>query len=60
MVLPDLDTYTTDFDTQGLYSLCEISKRDNSGTGNLPERGVAGVSELPKRLRVGRGYMMFS
>ena len=24
MVLPDLDTYTEDFDTQGMYSLCEI------------------------------------
>jgi hypothetical protein len=30
--------------------LSEISKRDNAGTGKLPERGIAGASELPKRL----------
>ena len=43
----DFDTYTTDFDTQVIYSLCKISKRDNAGVGKLPERGIAGASELP-------------
>jgi hypothetical protein len=46
----DFDTYTSDFDTQGIYSLSEISKRDNAGVGELPEMGITGVSELPKRL----------
>jgi hypothetical protein len=30
--------------------LSEISKRDNAGVGKFPERGITGVSELPKRL----------
>ena len=55
MVLPDLGAYSADSDTQGMYSLREISKS--------PERGVAGVYEIPKRLnlmirKAGRGCMM--
>ena len=46
----DFDTYTTDFDTEVIYSLRKISKRDDAGVGKLPERGIASVSELPKRL----------
>ena len=42
------DTYTAAFDTQGLYCLRKISNRDNTGAGKLPERGIAGASELPK------------
>jgi hypothetical protein len=28
--------------------LRKISNRDNTGAGKLPERGIAGASELPK------------
>ena len=52
----DFDTYTSDFDTQGIYSLSEISKRDNAGASKLPERGIAGASELPKRLNDQKGW----
>jgi len=52
----DFDTYTSDFDTQGIYSLREISKRDNAGAGKLPERVIAGASELPKRLNDQKGW----
>ena len=33
-----------------MYSLREISQRDNAGTVKLPEKSVAGTSVLPKRL----------
>ena len=48
MVLPDLGAYSADSDTQGMYSLCEISRS--------PERGVAGSNELPKRLNDQKGW----
>jgi hypothetical protein len=48
MVLPDLGAYSADSDTQGMYSLCEISRS--------PERGVAGSNELPKRLNAQKGW----
>jgi hypothetical protein len=47
-VLPDLGAYSADSDTQGMYSLCEISRS--------PERGVAGSNELPKRLNDQNGW----
>ncbi len=52
MVLPDLDAYSADSDTQGMYFLREISRS--------PERGVAGSNEFPKRLirKTGRGCML--
>jgi len=50
------DTYTSVFDTQGLYCLRKISNRDNTGSGKLPERGIAGASDLPKRLNDQKGW----
>ncbi len=34
----------------------KISNRDNTGAGKLPERGIAGASELPKRLNDQKGW----
>ena len=39
-----------------VYSLHTTSKRDNTGTGTLRERGVAGACELPKRLNDHKGW----
>ncbi len=52
VMLPDF--YTLSADT--MYSLRTISERDDAGTGTVLERGVAGASELPKRLNDHKGW----
>ena len=52
VMFPDL--YTLSVNT--MYSLRTISERDDAGTGTVLEMGVAGASELPKRLNDHKGW----